>query len=80
MYSVNEKKWPNSILFNNRQATPFKPKASKKSREVQTNFEEIDVESQTDLKHVVIQNLREYCDWSTIHGVKYIGQRKRIER
>ncbi|XP_063697997.1 pickpocket protein 28-like [Culicoides brevitarsis] len=49
------------------------------------NFTDFDVESQTsqnniNLTEVVKKNFEEYCDASSIHGFKYIGTRKRIER
>lgn len=37
-------------------------------------------EEEMRLTKVVKSNFRDFCGESTIHGMKYIGERKRIER
>lgn len=89
MYPMNGRTGPNFVHFKDHQASES---TLKFLNQIQTEkkFKDIDVENGGEnsekadhqLKKVVIKNFHDYCDSSTIHGVKYIGQgqRQRIER
>lgn len=77
MYSMNTK---SGLLFPPTSSSIFK--VYNKERRDTPIFTDIEGQSQNDanLKEIVKKNFQEYCDESSIHGFKYIGQRKRMEK